>query len=196
MGKNRTLPYIERAAAAIANPANAVGRIKKTYGTNRGGKRGGALLISLYDTFPEIGIGTENDDAEPLWVEIDSRAVPLFIASFERRGGGAAVVQFDDFERAEEAELLVGKVLYCAGREEAANDDTDFGALIGCELTDRTTGRRGTVTAFYDYPGNPLLGVEFDGRETLVPAADDLIETVDMRKRTLVAELPEGLFDL
>lgn len=188
------MAYAERAAAAIAEPSNAVGRIRKTYGgKGEDGKRGGSLLVTLYDAFPE-----SLNTAEPLWVGIDSLAVPLFISSFERRGVASAVVLFDDYEREAEAELLVGKVLY---KEEAFADkenepQTAFDALIGYELTDRGTGRRGRVTAFYDYPGNPLLGVDFNGREVLVPAADGLLEVASVRKRKLEAELPEGLFDL
>lgn len=149
------------------------------------------MLATLYDTFPE-----SFDTAEPLWVEIDSLAVPLFIASLERRGAASAVVSFDDFGRAEEAELLVGKVLYAERDNVRDEEGTDFEILIGYELTDRTTGRRGTVTAFYDYPGNPLLEVDFDGREVMVPAADGLVEVASVRRKRLEADLPEGLFDL
>ena len=142
MGKRQSLAYADRAAAVIAEPANAVGRIRKTYGGGADDSKNGALLATLYDTFPE-----SFDTAEPLWVEIDSLAVPLFIASLERRGAASAVVSFDDFGRAEEAELLVGKVLYAERDNVRDEEGTDFEILIGYELTDRTTGRRGTVTA-------------------------------------------------
>lgn len=194
MGKNTSLVYADRAAAVIAEPSNAVGRIRKTYGGRaEDGTKSGALLVTLYDNFPEI-----LDPAESLWVGIDSLAVPLFVSSFQRRGSASAVVLFDDFEREEEAELLVGKVLYKEGAFSGKKNEpqTDFDALLGYELMDRATGRRGRVTAFYDYPGNPLLGVDFDGREIMVPAADGLIEVASVRKRKLEAELPEGLFDL
>lgn len=194
MGKEKSSAYAERAAAVIAEPSNAVGRIRKTYGSKgEDGRKDGALLVTLYDTFPE-----SLDTAEPLWVGIDSLAVPLFISSFERRGAASAIVLFDDCEREAVAELLVGKVLYKEGAflSKENESQTDFDALIGYELTDRATGRQGRVTAFYDYPGNPLLGVDFDGREVLVPAADGLLEVASVRKRKLEAELPEGLFDL
>lgn len=194
MGKEKSSAYAERAAAVIAEPSNAVGRIRKTYGSEgEDGRKDGALLVTLYDTFPE-----SLDTAEPLWVGIDALAVPLYISSFERRGAASAVVLFDDFEREVEAELLVGKVLYKEGAflSKESESQTDFDALIGYELTDRVTGQRGRVTAFYDYPGNPLLGVDFDDREVLVPAADGLLEVASVRKRKLEAELPEGLFDL
>lgn len=194
MGKSKSQTYSERAAAVAAaalRGEGAVGRIKKPYGSGGGADRG-ALLVTLYDVFPDAP-----DMTEPLWVVIDSLAVPLFIASFERRGTASAVVLFDDFERAEVAELLVGKTLYTDMPTEEDDDDvSDFEALVGYELTDRVSGRKGMVRAFYDYPGNPLLGVDFDGSEVLVPAADGVIEVVSVRKRRLEGNLPEGLFDL
>lgn len=193
MGKNKSLTYSERAAtvaSAALRGEGTAGRIKKPFGSNQ---REGALLVTLYDSFPE-----SLDTAEPLWVVIDSLAVPLFIASFERRGAASAVVLFDDFERAAVAEMLVGKTLYAesATGQAEREDEADVHVLIGYELTDRVSGRRGTVTAFHDYPGNPLLGVDFDGQQVLVPAADGVVEVVSVRRKRLEGDLPEGLFDL
>lgn len=194
MGKSKSETYSGRAAAiaaAASRGEGAVGRIKKPYGSGHGAEQG-ALLVTLFDTFPDAPVG-----GEPLWVVIDSLAVPLFIASFERRGMASAVVLFDDFERADVAELLVGKTLYTDMALESEDEDvSDFEALVGYELTDRVSGRKGVVRAFYDYPGNPLLGVDFDGREVLVPAADGVIEVVSVRRKRLEGDLPEGLFDL
>lgn len=195
MRKSKSQTYSERAsaiAAAASRSEGAVGRIKKTYGSGEGAERG-ALLVTLYDLFPAAP-----DLTEPLWTVIDSLAVPLFIASFERRGTASAVVLFDDFERADAAELLVGRTLYLDSATEALQEkgERDFEALVGYELTDRVSGRVGIVREFYDYPGNPLLGVDFGGGEVLVPAADGVIEVASVRKRRLEGDLPEGLFDL
>lgn len=195
MGK--TLTYMARAAAIIADADNAVGRIKKGYGSTveqGDGRRSGDLWVTLFDSFPETW-----NTAEPLWVEIDSLAVPLFVSAIERKGAGSAVVRFDDFEWEEQAAMLVGKVLYREGNpaEEGEDEDgDDFEAWCGFELTDRASGRTGRVAAFYDYPGNPLLGVDFDGQEVMVPVADEVIVSVNERKKRLEAVLPEGLFEL
>lgn len=195
MGK--TLTYMARAAAIIADADNAVGRIKKGYGStveSGDGRRSGDLWVTLFDTFPETWNTTE-----PLWVEIDSLAVPLFVSAMERKGAGSAVVRFDDFEWEEQAAMLVGKVLYREGNAGEEGDDEeegDFEAWCGFELADRASGRTGRVAAFYDYPGNPLLGVDFDGQEVMVPVADEVIVAVNERKKRLEAVLPEGLFEL
>lgn len=56
----------------------SVARVTKLFG----GSDGGGVVLSLYDSFPE-----DFDPAEdPLFVQIDSLDVPLWCASFERRG--------------------------------------------------------------------------------------------------------------
>lgn len=209
---NKNLAYAQRAAAIIAEPANAVGRIKKAYGDHKNGK-GGELLVTLYDTFSESFLDETFYTEEPLWVEIDTLAVPLFIGSIQPVGAGLskAIVAFDDFEQAADATMLIGKTLYSEHLDLStddgdAADDEAFRALIGYSLTDTATGRTGVVREFYDYPNNPLLGVDFTsgGAATvgpeddlvLVPAADELFTKVDHKRRKLEADLPEGLFDL
>ncbi len=194
MGKSNDSTYATRASAIEAAAQRGewiVGRIKKEYGNAADGN--GTLLVSLYDDFPE-----DLEEGTPLWTVIDSLAVPLYVASFERQGGGRGVMVFDDFETPAEVKLLIGKTLYfppvSAEREETG--EADLNTLIGYELTDRASGRTGIVREFYDYPGNPLLGVDFDGREVLVPASDGMIEVVSVRKKRLAGELPEGLFEL
>lgn len=195
MKKEESSSYTARAAAIEAAEKQGewiVGRVKKEYGNAADG--GGALLVSTYDGFPDDPAGSE-----PLWTVIDSLAVPLYVASFERQGGGRGVVVFDDFETPAEMSLLIGKTLYripsAADRpERTESGEEDLSTLVGYELTDRVSGRTGIVREFYDYPGNPLLGVDFDGQEVLVPAG--VIEVASVRKRRLTGDLPEGLFEL
>ncbi len=195
MKKEESSSYTARAKAIEAAAQHGewvVGRIKKEYGNAADG--GGTLLVSLYDGFPDDPVGSE-----PLWTVVDSLAVPLYVASFERQGGGRGVIVFDDFETSAETGLLIGKTLYriptAADRSERTDGgEGDLSVLVGYELTDRRSGRVGMVREFYDYPGNPLLGVDFDGQEVLVPAG--VIEVTSVRKRRLAGDLPEGLFEL
>ena len=53
----------------------SVARVSKLFGVE------GGVLLNLYTTFPD-DFSTE----EPLFVKIDSLAVPLFCDRFERRG--------------------------------------------------------------------------------------------------------------
>lgn len=88
------------------NASVAVARVSKSFGSE------GELLVSLFDTFPD-----DFDLREPLFVEIDRLAVPLFCDRFERRGRSGALVVFADFYSERRTAELIGRELFlCGGR--------------------------------------------------------------------------------
>lgn len=68
--------------------------------------------------------------------------------------------------------------------------------LKGCQV--HTTGGEflGTVTDILDTGGTELLRVERDDEETLIPFARAFIKTIDLDRRHIEVELPEGLREL
>ena len=97
------------------NRYTAVARVGRLFGDT---KQGG-LSLTLYTTLPEDFDPT----SEPLFVEIDSLPVPLFIDHFERRGVSGANVLFADFDTQRRAEELVGKELYLELADEEGDED-------------------------------------------------------------------------
>lgn len=166
------------------------GRIGKLFGTD------GGVILNLYDTFPD-----EYDTEEPLWVFIDSLAVPLFTERFERRGNSGALVRFADMDTTQRAEELIGLDFYLFDGEDDREDgelymeDLEGYSAVICE---EGSGAEieGVIAAFLDSDFNPLFSVDCAGREVLIPASDDLLESVDQKKRLVYFILPEGLLDL
>lgn len=166
-----------------------VARISKPFGT------GGELAINLYDTFPaDFTVG------EPLFALVDSLPVPLFTEKFERRGRSGALTSFMDIDTPQRAAEFLGAELYMLPAEEdggaAGEDEACFEDLVG--FTARFTGNdiKGKVTGFVDSELNPLLTLSIQGKEVLIPAADDLIARLDLRRKEIVFDLPEGLLEL
>lgn len=166
-----------------------VGRVAKPFGTD------GELILALYDTFPE-----EFDTEEPLFADVDSLTVPLFLQKFEPRGRSGALVRFDDFDTDERAAELVGLELsLCDGGEDGEEEDDDviyFEDLVGFAAAVEGTDLRGEVAGFIDSDMNPLLEVAVDGRVVYVPAVDEMISMLDVERREVEFSLPEGLLDL
>ena len=165
----------------------AVARVGRLFGDIRQG----GLAITLYDTLPE-----EWDyQTEPLFVEIDSLAVPLYCEYFERRGRAGANVRFDDFDTQRRAEELIGKELYLIDEEDEADDDEFYMEdLIG--FTVEAGELRGEITDYYDSELNPLFGIDFGQGERLIPAAEEFILQIDFDHGHIVMTLPEGLLEL
>lgn len=160
-----------------------VGRITKLFGVD------GGVSAVLYPAFPE-----DFRTTEPLFVEIDKLAVPLFCASFERRGQTGAILRFDDIDTLRRAEELLGRELLLPECEETADDEFYMEDLIGFEV--RAGERTGELTDYFDSEANPLFELTLDGCEYLVPAVEEFIAGIDFERRTITFVLPEGLLEL
>lgn len=161
----------------------AVGRIGRLFGTE------GGVMITLYSSFPD-----DFRMEEPLFVEIDKLAVPLFCSSFERRGQSGAVVRFEDIDTERRAEeLLIGREIFIA-EEQEEDDEFYMEDLIGFEVV--VGKERGELTDYYDSEANPLFEIELSGKRHLIPAAEEFIAHIDFEGRIIKFVLPEGLLEL
>lgn len=164
----------------------AVARVSKLFGQ----ADTGGLAISLYTTFPE----DFDPQEDPLFVEIGSLAVPLYMESFEKRGVSGANVRFADFDNTRRAEELIGKELFIEQAEEEDDDEFYMEDLIGFSVE---AGKlKGEIIDFYDSELNPLFGVDFGEGERLIPAAEEFIAQIDFDKGIIRMVLPEGLLEL
>ena len=164
----------------------AVARVSKLFGQ----ADTGGLAISLYTTFPE----DFDPQEDPLFVEIGSLAVPLYMDSFERRGVSGANVRFADLDNTRRAEELIGKELFVEECVEEDDDEFYMEDLIGFRV--EAGELRGEITDFYDSEMNPLFGVDFGQGERLIPAAEEFIAQIDFDKGIIRMVLPEGLMEL
>lgn len=168
-----------------------VARINRLFGID------GSVMVTLYRDFP--------DDFrldEPLFVEIDSLEVPLYCERMEFRGTNSALIRFEDIDTPMRAEELLHRELYLHDSADDADDEFRLEDLIGFAVEAAVGGSDdklcGRIADFYDSDANPLLGIEFEGRddETLVPAAEEFIAGIDFDGRRMKLVLPEGLLEL
>lgn len=70
--------------------------------------------------------------------------------------------------------------------------------LVGCEVRDRRSEQTlGTVAGWQEFGGPPLVRVEdAEGRELLIPFAGSIFTEIDLQRRRILVDLPEGLRDL
>jgi 16S rRNA processing protein RimM len=108
-----------------------------------------------------------------------------------REHQGRLLVRFEHFDSVEEAETLKGATLY-ASRERITLAPGEFldADLVGCDVYDRNNPI-GTVERVEHYPGSEMLVV----RGRLIPLIDEFVRAIDVAKKRIDAELPEGLLD-
>lgn len=162
-----------------------LGYLVKTHGLK------GEIVAQLDVDYPEY-----YSELESVLIDKDGKLVPFFLESIAIQSN-KAFVAFEDVDNIDEAAKLVGLSLYLPTDRlpKLPEGKYYYHQLIGMNLLNGNEVI-GEVTQFYDLPNNKLLGVDHSGNEVLIPLNDDIIKSVDLNKKVIITELPEGLVDV
>jgi 16S rRNA processing protein RimM len=165
------------------------GRFVKVHGVN------GKLVIRMNRPVSDV-----LDFPEWVFVRIAGGLVPYRVTeeSVFQKDTNHLVVGLDWIADQKKATVLVGLTCNLEGAWsdwfEATREETD--SVTGFEVFDEISGKAGIVTGFEDIPGNPLLEIEIDGKQSLLPLNPEFVILTDKRTRKLTLRIPEGLLDL
>ena len=164
-----------------------LGKIVKTRGFK------GSLTI-----FIEVGAPKDFKKTESVFVEINNKLIPFFIDQYVIGSKKQVYINFSGIENETQAEDLVNKNLYLPNSFlPKENEELLFmKSLMGFQLIDENLGEIGTVTDFYDIPGNQLLSVQIDEEEILIPFKEPIIQKVDQQEKKIFIQAPDGLIEL
>jgi 16S rRNA processing protein RimM len=79
---------------------------------------------------------------------------------------------------------------------ELEEDEYFLHDLIGVRVAEADGRELGSVRDVYDGPSSPLLAVEVDGRERLIPFRPEFVVEVDLEAGVMRVSLPAGLLDV
>ncbi len=68
--------------------------------------------------------------------------------------------------------------------------------IIGCSVVTLEGKEIGTAADILEYPGNEILVVERDEQEILIPFNREICREINLNKRKIRVDPPEGLLDL
>ena len=151
----------------------------------------------------EVSVEVRTDDPDLRFADGNALATdppergPLTVLG-TRSHHGRLLVRFDGVEDRNAAEALRNTLLVIDSADAGEAGDGEYWdhELLGlvAETPDGTT--LGPVTDVIHVPGSPLLAVDVDGREVLVPFVEAIVPEVDVAGGRLVVDPPEGLLDL
>lgn len=163
----------------LPHEMQVLGYIARTHGVL------GQVLVKVSSNY-------EMTTEEPVFVDIQG-PVPFFIETLKKASGGF-IIQFEWIDSMEKAEKLVGKeVLIEALLEE---EDSEDYPIIGFVLKDLTSGTTGSVVDVRPLNHHPLLIVDINGVDWMIPFVDEMIVEVNDQEKFISMKLPEGLLDL
>ena len=159
------------------------GRIKNSY------KKNGDLACKL----SEIGekILATNQKA---WVKIaEDEFLPVIIEKVERLNS-QHLLKFKNVNSADDVEIYQYSELLL--EQEIVEDDENHNYCIGFSVFDRMDNKIGKVLDVYEIPGNPLLLVEMDNKEVMIPIADEFILLFENENQKIVIQNYKELLEI
>lgn len=139
-----------------------------------------------------------------IFIEIEGTLVPFFPekmhsmrADSER---SSAVVKLEDVNDELHAGRLAGCDVYLPVRKKSKakleEESATGGEMAGFEVVDEVHGAIGSVVVLQNEGVNPLLQIDFNGTEILIPFRPEFIRNVDLDQKTILISAPEGLIEM
>ena len=164
-----------------------IGQFAKPHGV-----KGEISLVTDYDLF---------DDSEDDYIvcDMDGILVPFFIEDYRYKSDTVVLLKLENVNDEIAAREFSNRMVYYPlnkVEQEVLTDDMSWNGLIGFEVVDKQHGLLGKVTDVDDSTINVLLKISSSGNDLLLPAAKDLILSVDVKNRRLDVSIPDGLLDI
>lgn len=161
-----------------------IGKIGKTHGVS------GELSVQIDDdVFDRV-------DAEYLVLKIDGIMVPFFMEEYRFKSDEVALIKFEGINTQERARELTGTEVFFPRdlAESAEDEELSYAALKGYMLVNAADGRDVGIIDFIDEQTINIMFELEDGR--LIPASEELIVEIDVEKRCVIMDIPEGILEL
>ncbi len=163
-----------------------LGHITKPFGYK------GQLVIYLDTDQPE-----KYQSLDAVFMEEDGEMIPYIIEDLQCRNGNTAVVKFVDID-GEEAKSLLKCDLYLplSMLPPLTGNSFYYHEVIGFTVVDKEKGEIGVCQDFIDVSQQPIMQIDYNGKEILIPAVDEFLKEIDREKKMIYIEAPEGLIDI
>ena len=164
-----------------------IGKIGRPHGI-----KGEVSFMFTDDVFDRV-------DAEYLVIKVDGILVPFYMEEYRFRTDETALVKFEGIDSQEQARGLTNcEVFFPVAMAEVDEENFTWAQLTGFTLTNGSHRKViGKVESIDDSTEYILMTVVNDqNRQILIPATPAFIKDINVEKREIWMELPEGLLEL
>jgi len=161
------------------------------YITKTKGLKGEVQLFFEFQDYEDL-------ELDSLFIELNGRLVPFFVASHKLQANSTGYFYFEDIDTIEKAEKLLKKKVYLplSKMPERGEDEFFYTDLKGFIVHDEHYGELGEIIEVHEYPQQFIAVVPYKFREVMFPLNEDIIKSIDEENCILEVDLPEGLVDL
>lgn len=148
--------------------------------------------------FLDVSHPEEYQKLDVVYIDINNQLTPFFVESFQLKPRSFAAVKLEGVNSENDGKKILRKNLYLPVSELKPLSGKEFydHEIVGFELIDLNFGPVGIVEQVIDLPVNPLIQVNANGKEVLIPFVQDLVQEVNRNEKKLVVKAPAGLIDV
>jgi 16S rRNA processing protein RimM len=113
--------------------------------------------------------------------------------------GDRVIFKFKGIDTISDAERLAGAEVSIPLEQRPATPEGEYyqSDLVGCEVVDQSGRLLGTVQDWQETGGVPLLQIQTqDGKELLIPFVKAMLTNIDLERKRIELNPPDGLLDL
>jgi 16S rRNA processing protein RimM len=113
--------------------------------------------------------------------------------------GDRVIFKFKGIDTISDAERLAGAEVSIPLEQRPATPEGEYyqSDLVGCEVVDQSGRLLGTVQDWQETGGVPLLQIRTqDGKELLIPFVKAMLTNIDLERKRIELNPPDGLLDL
>lgn len=152
----------------------------------------GQLFVYLDTDEPEKYMNLKS-----VFINYDNEMIPYMIDELQYKGNNLAIVKFNDIS-AEESKTLIKSELYLpvSMLPPLTGNKFYFHEVIGYTIIDKEKGNIGICQSFIDVSRQPIMQINLNEKEILIPVVDEFFKEIDREKKIIYIEAPEGLIDI
>lgn len=130
-----------------------------------------------------------------IFVELQNQYVPFYIESVKKLGTDKFIIKFENVDNQRKAMMLLeNKIFVASDKNNVA--ETQPVDLKDYRIVDVNKGEIGFVSRLDNNPKNPILFVDFNETEIIIPFNENIILKIDSKNKFIKTEIPEGLLEI
>ena len=161
-----------------------IAKIESAYGKE------GFVKISSFSDFPERFFNLQK-----VYIDFFDDKKEFFIEKALRKKNDL-VLKFRNFNSKNDVQILVGKEIFVDEKSLTPLSEGQYYIhdLIGSKVY-RNNLEFGKIVNVFSYPANDVYVIESNGKEILIPAAFEFIESFDPKNKIMILKPGDSLYD-
>ena len=158
----------------------------------RHGNRGHLLVILDVDEIENYS------KLESVYVDMGHERIPFFIESIDLLEKNRVILKLADVEATDHADAFTGREIYLPLSMLPKLDGNRFyyHEVKGFNVVDEKHGEIGTIQDVLELPHQAMFMILYGDKEILIPIVDEVIQSIDRKKKKIHISAPEGLIDI